>query len=82
MIINSDDSNKYKIIFDINDLNKYEINLNSFCGNLSKIKIFIEKILETKDFSSKYEIHNLELITFNFKVFNLFFEIKQKNASI
>lgn len=82
MIINLDNSNKYKVIFDINDLNNYETSLNSFCGNSNNIKIFIEKILKDKNFSSKYEIHNLELITFNFKIFNLFFEVKQKNASI
>ena len=45
MVVNIYNSNKYSLIFDINDLNKNNINPISLCGNSSKLPIYINKLL-------------------------------------
>ena len=75
MIINVSDSNTYSIIFDTNDLNKYNINVFSLCGNPLKLKSFLNNFLKNNLSIHTHSINNIKFLSFQFKIFKITFSI-------
>ena len=75
MILNEENNNYYKLLLDLNDLKALNINMNSFFGNSSNINIYITNILKKLNINNFEKITDIEIISFDFKVFHIKFSI-------
>lgn len=72
MILNTYNTNKFSLIFDINDLKNKEIDLISLCGNPSKLSTCVYKLLENLNINT-CSLSNFEIFSYDFKIFKIIF---------
>lgn len=75
MILNMQNTNNYKLLLDLEDLKSLNIDVNSLCGNSQNINTYLIKILKKLDFNDGFNLSDIEIISFDFKIFYIFFSI-------
>lgn len=71
MIVNSQNGLYYSLILDTKDLNNLDINLMNFLGNSNNTNTYIEKILNKLNINITDNIKTIDILTFNFQIFNI-----------